>query len=139
MATLNQIDRTKALSFYGYKTVKLTDPEMVALAARMSLPQMLCSDQPVDEGIKVGPDDAVPLLDRMAEHEWRSQFEPDLQCISEDAEGRPFLTTWVSVDVFRCFAESVADLRIRSILRTALRKWEDLGARRIYVDGYKLV
>lgn len=139
MATLNQIDRTKELSFCGYRTVKLTDPEMVALAARMSLPQMLCSDDPVDEGIKVGPDDATTLLDRMAEQEWRSQFETDLQCVCEDMEGRPFLTTWVSLDVFRRFAESVADLRVRSCLTTALREWQHLGAMRIYVEGYRLI
>ena len=110
MATLQQIDRTKALSFSGYRTVRTTDPEMVALAARLQLPQMLDSDEPVADGKEIAPEHAARILDRMAEPAWRSMFEADLQCMSEDGEGRPFLTTWLSLQQFRRFSDSIVDI-----------------------------
>ncbi|MCA8198467.1 hypothetical protein [Burkholderia vietnamiensis] len=139
MATLQQIDRTKALSFSGYRTVKLTDPEMVALAARLQLPQMLNSDEPVADGKEIAPEDAARILDRMADSAWCPIFEADLQCMSEDAEGRPFLTTWLSLEQFRRFLDCIADMPVHSGLAIALAEWESKGAQKIYFDGYQTV
>jgi hypothetical protein len=138
MATLQQIDRTKSLSFSGYRTVKLTDPEMVELAARMDMPQLLNSDEPVADRMEIAPDDGAMMLDRMADPVWRSMFEADLQCMSKDAEGRPFLTTWLSLEQYCGFLRSIADMPVHSELATALAEWKNKGAQTIYFDGYQI-
>ncbi|WP_175857924.1 hypothetical protein [Burkholderia anthina] len=139
MATLQQIDRTKVLSFSGYRTVRTTDPEMVALAARLQLPQMLNSDEPVADSKEIAPEHAARILDRMADPAWCSMFEADLQCMSEDGEGRPFLTTWLSLEQFRTFLDSIVDIPVHSGLAIAIAEWESKGAQKIYFDGYQIV
>lgn len=138
MATLQQIDRTRPMSVWGSNAVKVTDPELVELAERMALPQLMVCEELVGEVLKIDAAEVATFLDRISKPEWRASFETDLQCISEDMQGRPLLTTWISIEVFHQFLKDIADLQIHPRLTEAVREWEGRGARTINVDGYQL-
>lgn len=74
---------------------------------------------------------------------WRRQFERDLQCVAQDEEGQPFLTTWMSLDTFReQFCRQGLDQPDHSIqvlmqrLLDTTASWAAAGANEVDLSGY---
>lgn len=139
MATLSQIDRSKVLMMCGSKATKTTDPEMIALAEKMELPQLLVFQNPVGETLTIPANETELFLERVSQPDWRSAFEGDLQGMCETNDGEPLLTTWLAIDSFRRFAEGLTGLPFQSSLLAAVQGWEALGADTVFLDGYELV
>ncbi|MEX3555404.1 MAG: hypothetical protein VB131_01825 [Burkholderia gladioli] len=134
---MEQIDRSKAMTITGHKTVQHTDQCFVDLAKRMQLPQLLNCDVPVGLPKVVDADVGASLLDRLSGPRWRALFEADLQCICQDSDGNPLLTTWMSIDVFSRFASSLDDLSVRFEIEAAVSDWEAQGVETVYIDAYR--
>ncbi|WP_334043695.1 hypothetical protein [Burkholderia ambifaria] len=137
MARMEQIDRSKSVTITGHKTVQHTDQFLVDLAKHMQLPQLLNCDVPVGLPKVTDAELGASLLDRLSESRWRALFEADLQCICEDSDGNPLLTTWMSIDVFSRFASSLDDTMVRIELEATISDWEALGVETVYIDAYQ--
>ncbi|MCA8050704.1 hypothetical protein [Burkholderia arboris] len=137
MARMEQIDRSRAVTITGHKTVQHTDQCFVDLAKRMQLPQLLNCDVAVGLPKVVDAELGASLLDRLSGPRWRALFEADLQCICEDADGNPLLTTWMSIDVFSRFASSLDDMSVRIEFEAAISAWEAQGVETVYIDAYQ--
>ncbi|WP_226034341.1 hypothetical protein [Aquitalea palustris] len=74
---------------------------------------------------------------------WRRQFERDLQCIAQDEEGQPLLTTWMPLDTFReqfcrqgLAQQDPAIPALMQRLLDATASWAAAGANEVDLSGY---
>lgn len=129
MASFDQIDDTKPLSFAPMQ-YDLDNPGHMHLV-------------PVIEYVVLSAEDTkafVAYLNR-AEH-WKKEIERDLQCISEDLDGNPFLTTWMPLTTFRNYFCSNITINneipeIAQHLYKATRAWRDAGCEVVDFSFYK--
>jgi hypothetical protein len=95
MAQLTHIDVTRPLSFRGHVTRPTTEPFLREAAQSMNLPGLLQSIHPVDAAeVEVAPPHTAGALAWLQAHpQWGAQLEEHLQCVCEDQNGHPILTT----------------------------------------------
>lgn len=156
MALLHQIDRDMPLMLTGLRHGVITDPGMVRWAAERNQPELLnlAEEVPGAPTIHIEGPDVRAMLDFIERTCWRAEFEPNLQSLQDDADGRPMLTTWISMGTFQVFAgvspggmcldqatphvdkTRLADLLAR--LQAQTKDWRALGVQEVDLDGYKL-
>lgn len=138
--TIEQIDKTKPLSVCASLFVKETAPEMVAIADQLGMPNLLQCQTPIlDTTISLGGEDVLSFLRWIAESPyWREKFEQDLQCIIQDEDGNPFLSTWIPVNDFIQMLHEGRDLPVMQSLQKASEGWKAKGAVEVCFDGYRI-
>ncbi|NWA23948.1 hypothetical protein HX866_03500 [Pseudomonas gingeri] len=142
MSKLSQIDTKMPLNFYACVNETITDPEMVALAERMQMPNFLMCDVPLDGAPPVVIDDPVKveliLSWLRANHKWSARIEETLQSMANDSEGRPLLTAFMPAEEFAIFADDLAANEQLADLHLPFAEWRAMGATTGYFDGYEL-
>ena len=129
MATFDQIDDTKPLSFAPMQYDLDTPSHMFQV--------------PVIENVVLTADDAKALLEFIKSSDfWREALERDLQSVSEDADGNPYITTWMPLTTFRNnFCSNIAINNeipeIAKRLFKVTRAWRDAGCEIVDFSFYK--
>lgn len=139
MATLKMIDAGRPITLMAHKRGRITDHGMVALATKLELPQLLNVSQGIDDAERLEIREAESFIAWLQAKQWASRLEQDLQCISEDGEGRPLLTTWISAGEFERLVADAQGTAFYATLQRALEMWRQLGADEIVFEGYKAV
>lgn len=124
MATLDQIDVTKPLVFYGTRTTISDDPELTRLAASTGMPQMRHVFETVTDEFALSPTDGAKLLDYVRAHPQRDLFEANLQGLSQtDDFTRTDVGAGASVHLLLGRLGAAAD-------------WCAAGVQDVFFDGY---
>ncbi|GAB0154651.1 hypothetical protein [Marinobacterium sp. BA1] len=101
--------------------------------------------QPVDaiEPIILQGADVEAFLQWAKTDYWKPRFEEDLQCISQDSEGRNLLTTWMPLVTFReRFCSGGRQLQSSEIqvlmerIRAQSRNWRSLEVDTVDISGH---
>jgi len=138
MATLKMIDTTKPLELSAQSVGRVNDPRMEKLAREQSMPQLLNVWSRTDGTEPLFLAESADFIAWLHSTPWGHRVEADLQCMSNDAEGRPLLTGWVS---FAEFGRLVADARdsiFGERLRRAHDAWAALEPHQVLFDGHML-
>lgn len=128
MAKMTDIDGSKRISLYP----------MMMRGSVMDLIAGLNS-------ITLKKPDTFTFLSCVTESPAPADFERDLQCISNDAKGKPLLTTWVPITIFRedfCghFMQSQNDQQ-RALCNHIFGEtmiWEPSGCEFAVIEGYRI-
>jgi hypothetical protein len=139
MSNLSRIDSALPITFYATVYEQITDPEMINLAEKMKMPNLLrCSvSMPGAVDIVIRDPAAVEqILNWLQQHrKWGVKIAETLQGLTHDAEGRPLVTASMPINEFVTLAEDLnADMIFD--LRQAFRDWETAGAVEGNIDGY---
>lgn len=136
MATLSQIRMDMPCFLLGRKNTISTDPDLVSLSKSMNMPQLLHCLVPVDGAeVELSADDLRAFLAHVMLTGRASRYEQDLQCVAEDATGRPLLTTWIPLTEFEAFVREVeSDLFSRLLPQIA--GWNELGVEEVDISAY---
>lgn len=137
MSTLNNIDINLPITFYACVAKEITDPEMVELAGRMQLPGLLWASYPL-AGAEIIFQDGVDIFNWLrSSPRWRSKIEETLQCLADDAEGKPLITSFMPIDDLIMLAQELNDNRVWD-LRSPFTEWKAMGATEGCFEGYKI-
>jgi hypothetical protein len=63
-------------------------------------------------------------------------LEQDLQCIAEDGQGRPLLTTWIDIREFKQMVADAQGTAYGSQLLEALNTWKALKPDEVMIDAH---
>lgn len=141
MANIKQIDKSKPLEFRGDRIRISNDPELIRLTQKTDKSQMLRVSEPVTDTVELSAIDAKPLLEYLARSAWSSEFNTNLQSLSETQSGAPLLTGWMGVAQFREFTQYAgygANVEARSAIRRlhdATHDWIATGVELVYFEG----
>ena len=139
MALLTDIDPTKPVMVAGYVMKNTDDPMFIELSEQLGMPELLrCTEPVTDALVEFTGADVSRVLAEMSAPAWREHFERDLQCVAEDAAGKPILTTWMPTAEFQRFLADVSPNSPFASLRSLSQSWAAKGVTTIYVDGYRL-
>jgi hypothetical protein len=117
----------------------MTDPEMVDMSKRMNIPQLLKLSAAIEGAQELYISDAAGLLGWIQDADWSARLEEDLQCISQDQEGRPILSTWISMDEFEKLATDAEGTKHGAQIQKALEVWKAIGPAEITFEGHRYV
>lgn len=129
MGLISEIDRTKAIMLSPFQY-------------HLDNPGHLLSVDDVDP-IRLSLSHSQSLIDWIASSSyWRAELERDLQCLAEDLEGHPLLTTWMPLTTFRnVFCSNTAitqDLPdLSAYLYRSTRHWRDAGVEVVDITAFK--
>lgn len=135
MATLTNIDRTRAVTFTPHiATDKLPDD-----APDWLTPQL--TRAVAGETIEIPPphDGQRHFLDWLVETDWVSKVERDLQCLCETDKGERLLTSWMELDEFASLAADATLTSMMPPMEEAIARWRELGVTDVFFDGYEAV
>jgi hypothetical protein len=97
------------------------------------------------ERIVLEGDDVAHFLVWAQHPSWRSQFEGDLQSVTNDTQGRKLLTTWLPLVTFReqfcCGGRLMQDPAMEALmdrLRVTTRDWRAAGVDTVDISGRAL-
>ncbi|CAG0961989.1 hypothetical protein RHDC4_00746 [Rhodocyclaceae bacterium] len=141
MATLQQIDPQRPLTFVGMRYEKTDDPEMARLAEAMQMPQLQIIANAVTPYVELSAADGAALLAYLPNTAFVTDFAENLQCIAQTTEGEPLLTGWMPLERFREFiAHRQADTPAAplSALDAMMTDWAGIDIAEIYFDGFRL-
>jgi len=140
MAKLIQIDPSMPISFTPHRNERITDAVMVDLAEQMNLPNLLLCDTPLadTEPLELRNEAAAVLHWAQNHEKWCARLEETLQSMSQDLEGRPFLTAFMPIGELEALAKDLADSGLAPQLLHLTKQWQAQGATMGYIDGYRL-
>lgn len=141
MAKIAQISAEHPLTFYPMVTKVSDDPHLEALAEQLENPRLVLCDFPLEGNPCLEVSDlqqVEKLLNWLAgDTRWGSVIESTLQSLSEDAQGRPLLSAFMTVSEFADLAAEPDAGTLVPGLAAACASWGALGATNIYFEGYK--
>ena len=135
MATLTNIDRTRAVTFTPHTTTdKLPD------GIPSWLPSQL-TQAVAGEVLEISPphNGQCHFLDWLVETGWASKVERDLQCLCETDKGEPLLTSWMELDEFAALAADATCASMMPSMEDAIARWRELEVTDVFFDGYEAV
>ncbi|WP_054086167.1 MULTISPECIES: hypothetical protein [Pseudomonas syringae group] len=137
MSKISNIDTKMPITFYACRVEIVTDPEMVSLAEQMKMPRLLNCTVPLADAEIVIRESVVVMNWLSSSPRWSARIEETLQCLAEDANGRPLLTAFIPINELIMLAEDLnSDCALD--LRPAFVEWQALGATEGCFDGYRL-
>jgi hypothetical protein len=142
VAKLSQLDRTLHISFYACINETITDPEMVALAKQMEMPNLLKCDVPLPgvSPVTITDPAKVELILNwlQASPQWSAKIEESLQCLAEDANGKPFLTSFMPAGELVQLAQYLVSNKELAEIHFPFADWLAKGATTGYFEGYRI-
>lgn len=137
MSKLTHIDTRMPVAFYACVDEVITDPEIVTLAEQMKMPRLLICSVPLDDAETIVQECGDLMNWLRSNSRWSARIEETLQCISEDSEGRAFLTAFMPIDQLLMLAEDLNSDGVYD-LRPQFIAWQEMGATEGYFNGYRL-
>lgn len=135
MATLTNIDRTRAVTFTPHTTTdKLPDGMPSWLPSQLT-------QAVAGEVLEISPphDGQCHFLDWLVETGWASKVERDLQCLCETDKGERLLTSWMELDEFAALAADATCASMMPSMEDAIARWRELEVTDVFFDGYEAV
>lgn len=138
MSKLSHINTKMPITFYACVAEIDTDPEMVSLAEQMKMPRLLNCTVPL-AGAEIVIRESVEVTNWLrSSPRWSARIEETLQCMAEDADGRPLLTAFMPIDELVMLAEDLNSDFAALDLRPTFVEWQAMGATEGCFDGYRL-
>ena len=138
MANLSMIDPAKPLRLAAFSRSQVTNPVLKKLAISMSMPQMLDIDEPTASAVPLSITETGNFIVWLLSTPWGKRLEENLQCMSQDQEGHPFLTSWVAAGDFKQLVLDARGSTFAQLLQRSYDAWTPLGMNTVYFDGYRL-
>ena len=138
MLKLEMIDPSKPLTLMPMTRAKIDDLEMVELADRLAMPQLLSVDEATEGATPLKIVETAGFIEWLRNSSWAARVEHDLQRLSQDEHGRPFLTASLKIAEFESLAADASAEPFGDSLQQAFGSWLALGATAVYFDGYQL-
>lgn len=140
MATLKDIDPRKPITITGNKMIVSDDAVLVGLADRTGNQSYRNILTPVTEVLTIDAAMSQDFLARIQTELYCSDFEKNLQCVSETPLKEPLLYGWIGIDRFCEFAASKIVSAspwppIRHFAEIAAA-WKKLGVELVDFQGY---
>lgn len=141
MATLQEINPQRPITFVGMRYEKTDDPEMARLAEAMKLPGLQIVATAVTPYVELPAAHSAALLAYLPSTAFATDFDQNLQCIAETDKGEPLLTGWMPLQRFCAFLAhrqgDTPDAPLRA-LTAMLADWAGAPIEEIYFDGFRL-
>lgn len=135
MATIDDIDELGDIEIYPSVTRPINDEELVTLAEKLKLPQLLTGAFPIaGKAIVISGDNASNVIRWMREAGRQPMFERHLQGLAQSNDGTPLLTTWMSVEEARRFFDAEKVCPELTMMPQLLEQWLSYGADEIYIE-----
>lgn len=138
MKTLAMVDRAMPFTMYATASRMTREHVLRELAFHLVMPEMLHVDENIEEAEPLVLTQTGELLDWLNRTSWGRRLEADMQCMAVSPEGRPLLSSWLSV---REFGRLVVESRGTSFslaMNQAFAAWGALGMDKVYFDGYQM-
>ena len=82
--------------------------------------------------------EAAEVLAWLNASRWLSRLERDLQCVANDRDGRPILTTWLDFEQFAQLVSDAQDSALAARFQQVHDAWLAAGADLVHFDFYAL-
>ena len=137
MATLSMIDTTKSVTLRAHSRSQVMDSELVELSKRLNMPRLLNVSSPVCGAQELRIEDSAGFLTWLSATAWLKRLEEELQCVSQDRDGRPILTALINMGEFEQLVADAKGSKYGAALQQAIGSWMAIGADEIAFEGYK--
>ena len=127
------------IALSAFTRSRVSDSCFDKLAIEMSMPQLLDIDEPTHGATRLSIAEAEGFMSWLRSTQWGTRLAEDLQCIANDNEGRPLLTSWLSCDEFRQLVTDAQSEPFGLSLHRAYAAWTALGATSVYFDSYRSI